>query len=65
MLASQRERPSLHGLDCACSTSMGAARACRKTSRGDWAPLELLIASVRGWEARLRRLTGDRKLDKS
>jgi hypothetical protein len=30
-----------------------AERVVSKDSRGDWTPLELFLAEVRGWEARL------------
>ena len=35
-----------------------------KPSRGDWTPLEPIIAGVRGWEAGLGRLMGDGKFGK-
>jgi hypothetical protein len=28
---------------------------CEKNSRGDWTPLELFVAGVRGWEGHLRK----------
>ena len=30
-----------------------------KNSRGDWTPLELFIAGVRGWEAGMRQCLND------
>jgi hypothetical protein len=27
-----------------------------KNSRGDWTPLELFVAGIRGWESRLQQL---------
>jgi hypothetical protein len=33
----------------------------RQTSRGDWTPLELFLAGVRGWEAYPRRRLDDGK----
>src|SRR5262249_48060504 len=42
---------------CANPTSV----QCRCNSRGDWMPLELFLAGIRGWEAGLRRWIDDGK----